>query len=398
MTDVSLADYEWLVSAAANEALARAAELHAAKTNLVQCVQTLRREYSAARAHLLLENVELRRRGAEKFSHAAEMFFTRTGLEQATDEQIARSKAARFPPGEMIADWCSGIGGDLFALAARGEWCGVDRDPVMRLIAAKNVAVANGIDFEEARQKLHAEISIEQVSPEGFWHLDPDRRASGGRSVRMESFSPPLEFIQQVIVQRSHGALKIAPASDIPQEWNSTAEREWISRGGECRQQVVWFGKLARHPAEHAASIVSSSGVCSIHGQPTTDIPVASSVGSFLHEPDAAVLAAKLTGVLATQCNVAAISPGNVYLTSDAAASHPALATFQIREQVPFDIKKLKSYFRDRRVGRLEIKRRGVDMRPEQLRKSLALAGEESATLIVTRLGKKVVAFVADRV
>jgi hypothetical protein len=214
----------------------------------------------------------------------------------------------------------------------------------------------------------------------------------------MESFSPSLEFIEEVLDERPHGALKIAPASEVPAAWNSSIEREWISRGGECRQQVVWFGKLARFAGEHAATVVTArAGTTSIHGQPTTELPVANSIGRFLQEPDAAVLAAKLTGVLAQQCNLAAIAPGCVYLTSDDAVAHAALASFQIREQIPFDIKKLKAYFRERSIGRLEIKKRGVDIQPEQLRKSLALSGDESATLIVTRLGKKVVAFVADR-
>jgi hypothetical protein len=244
---------------------------------------------------------------------------------------------------------------------------------------------------------MQAEIDVHQLPPEGCWHLDPDRRASGSRAVRMESFSPSLEFIEDVLRSRPNGALKIAPASEVPEEW-SQAEREWIGRGGECRQQVVWFGGLAQHPGEHVATIVSpNAAACSVHGLPTTDVPIATTIGSHLHEPDAAVLAAKLTGVLAEQLNLAALAAGSVYLTGDGAINHPALATFAIRDQVPFDVKKLKAYFRERGIGKLEIKKRGVDVQPEQLRKSLALSGDEPATLFVTRLGKKVVAFVAER-
>ena len=66
-----------------------AAPLHTA-------VARLRGTLSPAQTHLLLEQVELRRRATAKFTHAARMFFTRIGLEQATDEWVARYKAARF--------------------------------------------------------------------------------------------------------------------------------------------------------------------------------------------------------------------------------------------------------------------------------------------------------------
>lgn len=391
MSDALLSDYEWLLSPAAEASLVQAAELLRSGKSLVQCVQTLRREHSAARAHLILETIDLRQRAAEKFSQAERMFFTRRGYEQATDEQIAAYKAERFPAGQPVADWCCGIGGDLAALATRGEWCGVDRDPVMRLLAAWNVAAGNEFG------RLQPEISVDQIPPDGAWHLDPDRRASGGRSTKLEAFSPPLEFIAALLNQRPHGALKIAPASEVPAEWLPSAEREWISRGGECRQQVVWFGQLARFPGEHSATIVSSRGVSTIHGSPTTEVPIADQIGGYLHEPDAAVLAAKLTGVLAVQHQLAAIAPGSVYLTSDAPADHPAVTSFRIREQLPFDVKQLKHYLRERGIGRLEIKKRGVDVSPEQLRKSLSIAGDNSLTLFVTRLGKKTIAIVAER-
>jgi hypothetical protein len=42
---------------------------------------------------------------------------------------------------------------------------------------------------------------------------------------------------------------------------------------------------------------------------------------------------------------------------------------------------------RERGIGVLEIKKRGSDIVPEQLRKELALKGEGAATLIVTRVG-----------
>ena len=108
-----LADYEWLTGAEAGELLVdlagRAEPLHLAANRL-------RKSQSAARAHLLLEQVELRQRATAKFDRATAMFFTRLGLEQATDQWVAGYKARRFATFTVegpVADFCCGIGGDL---------------------------------------------------------------------------------------------------------------------------------------------------------------------------------------------------------------------------------------------------------------------------------------------
>ena len=48
--------------------------------------------------------------------------------------------------------------------------------------------------------------------------------------------------------------------------------------------------------------------------------------------------------------------------------------------------------------ARLEIKKRGVDVDPAQFRRKLELRGDAEATLILTRIGAKRVAILADRV
>src|SRR5699024_9271267 len=54
-----------------------------------------------------------------------------------------------------------------------------------------------------------------------------------------------------------------------------------------------------------------------------------------------------------------------------------------------FSLKRLKAYLRDRNVGRVEIKKRGTAVVPDQLRQQLALTGPEHATIILTRLQGK---------
>ncbi|HZN32933.1 MAG TPA: hypothetical protein VFB80_03910, partial [Pirellulaceae bacterium] len=76
----TLDDYQWLVSDAAQPWLTRLQpELERLATPAM--LQRLRKDLSAERVHLVVEQVELRQRAREKFSLADRMFFTRKGLE-----------------------------------------------------------------------------------------------------------------------------------------------------------------------------------------------------------------------------------------------------------------------------------------------------------------------------
>ena len=54
-------------------------------------------------------------------------------------------------------------------------------------------------------------------------------------------------------------------------------------------------------------------------------------------------------------------------------------------EHLPYREKPLKAALRARGIGAVTIKKRGVDISPEQLRARLALRGDDEATLILTR-------------
>jgi hypothetical protein len=73
---------------------------------------------------------------------------------------------------------------------------------------------------------------------------------------------------------------------------------------------------------------------------------------------------------------------------STPAATGPApIATgYRVLDTLPFGLKRLKAYLRERNVGRLTIKKRGTAVVPEQLRKQLVLTGTEEATIVLTRV------------
>src|SRR4051812_4817434 len=69
----AIEDYQWLLSEVAKPWLA----LSASGAALTKLALELRKALTVERAHLVLEQIELRERAREKFSLAERMFFTR---------------------------------------------------------------------------------------------------------------------------------------------------------------------------------------------------------------------------------------------------------------------------------------------------------------------------------
>ncbi|MBI3463030.1 MAG: SAM-dependent methyltransferase [Planctomycetes bacterium] len=351
------------------------------------------------RAHLVLEQIALRRRASEKFTRASQMFFTPLGLEQATGEAVARYKASRFPDGSPVADLCCGIGGDLLSLCSRGPAVGIDRDPVKTLLAEANCRTLETRAGGGATQVMvqTADISAIPLADFAAWHLDPDRRATGRRTTRVEAQEPGPEVIDRLLAEVPHAAIKLAPASHVPDNWSQQAEREWISYAGQCRQQVAWFGELAVRPGRRAATVIGASRVRTLEGRPGAPPPAIAAIGRYLFEPDAAVLAAGLIPSLCVELGLSAISTEAAYLTGDHPAHDAAAQCFEVIDVLPFDVKRIKALLRERGVGRLEVKKRGVPHDPEQIRRQLRVPGDESCTLLLARVRNAVTAILARR-
>jgi hypothetical protein len=403
ITPSDLDDIRWLTSDVAADILTTAATLTG---ELTKRLKKLRDTLSPERARLVMQQVELRQRARDKFAAAERMFFTPTGLEQATDEIVAAYKAARFAGRASIYDLCSGIGGDLLALAAVAATpnvsaTGFDRDPIAAEFAAANARVLGLHNVRVASEDVTA---IDLAACEA-WHLDPDRRPEGRRTTRVELHEPSAEAIDAMLARNACAAIKLAPAATWPDAWNSRAEWEWISRGRQCRQLVAWFGALATHPGQHRATILNGtpgqgSGSGHAHsfvGAPGDEVPVAASIGRYVYEPDAAVLAAKLSTAFAASHNLQAVAAGVAYWTGDSPIDDPLLAAFEVEAILPFDLKKLKAHVRSLDAGPLEIKVRGLDQNPAELRKRLDPQGTQPYTILLTRIEKRATAIVAKR-
>lgn len=367
--------------------------------DVARAVTRLRRDgHSPDLVSAVVGQARLRTRAQAKFGDLAErMLFTRAGLEQATRLPIAARHAARYREAGLtrVADLGCGIGGDALGLAALGmRVLAVDADEVTAGIAAYNLAPFG--DDAEVRHGTAQATDLDGV--DAVW-LDPARRTAGhGETTRTrpEDWSPSLDWTFD-LARRVPAGIKLGPGLDrdlIPDD----VEAQWVSADGSTVELVLWSGALARDGVRRAALVIRGDAAHELTaGADAADEP-ARELGEYLHEPDGAVIRARLIGDVARSLEAGMLDEHIAYLTSDAALTSPFVSTFRVREVLPADPKALSKALRERGIGRLEIKKRGVDIDPATFRTRLKLRGSGSATLFVTRIGTRRTAILADRV
>lgn len=382
----------------------------------------------------------LRTKARAKFGEFAQrMLFTRAGLEQATRLAVAARHAQRLRAAGItaVADLGCGIGGDALAFAGAGlEVLAVDADEVTSAIAAFNLAPfgsevrhataedayrslgepassgprgslsersettrRNPPSVQEAHDVTARSTPESPVSGSQAIWMDPARRTSGHsetRRVSADDYSPSLDWAFDVASQMPTG-MKLGPAHDrdaLPDD----CEAQWVSADGSVVELVVWTGVLARDGIRRSALIIRGDRTHELTAAADAEDAPVRELGAYLHEPDGAVIRARLIGDVARSLDAGMLDPHIAYLTSDAALTSPFVQSFRVRETMPAKPAAISAVLTRNGIGTVEIKKRGMDVDPAAFRKKLKLKGAESATLILTRIGSQRLAILADRV
>ena len=332
-----------------------------------------------------LTQVQLRVRAVPKLgADALRMYFTPDGLEQATRDRVAEHRAARLVAADVgsVIDLGCGIGGDLVAFARAGlTTAGVDSDPVRVAIASANLAA---LGLGGAVQV--ADATTLDLAGFGAAFADPARRSGRGRVFDAEGWTPPWPFVAGLLgAAAPPSVVKVAPGiphSLVPDD----VEAEWVSVRGEVKEAALWSPGLAT--CRRRATVIGTGGLATLteeddpyDGQPR---PVRE-LGAYLYEPDGAVIRAGLVTAVAAGVQGGLPDPHIAYVTSDMGFRSPFARAYRIVEELPYREKQLKAALRARDIGRLTVKKRGVEIDPAALRRRLALSGASEATLVLTR-------------
>ncbi len=397
----------FLLTLPGQELLTEADALHAARTETLRALVTLRRQADPQNAAAAWETAQLRARAVPKFgAGAAQMLLTREALEQASGRGASDFHALRFREAGVphVYDLTGGIGGDALAFARVGLKVTVyEQDPVRALFAAHNAQVSR---FSHAITVVHGNAEDAPLQPGDAVWLDPARRDNGRRVSGPGDYLPPLSFLRSLAARDvTDVGVKAAPAIDHAAIAAYGAEAEWLSEGGECKEALLWLGKLRRGDGLTRAALLTADGPQTLAGlpddvtvpagQPVADTDALAAV-RFLYEPDPAVIRAHLVGTLAGQLEAVTVDPHIAYLVSPTLSRTPFARAYAVLEQFPYARKRLQAALSERNVGRVVIKKRGFPLEPDAVRAQLKLKGDAEATVILTRQGDAHRAFVCE--
>jgi hypothetical protein len=244
----------------------------------------------------------------------------------------------------------------------------------------------------------------------GAW-LDPARRTPGvadinGRTrrvFRVEDISPSWDTVLAIAADVPATGVKLAPSFPHDRIPNGT-EAQWTSYGGDVLECALWWGPLVRtsgrtarvlHPGRPPLTVTEDVAV--------SEPPVAAGladVSTWLYECDRAVSLAGLVGALTAATDGRELEPGLGYVTSAEPYDLGFARRFRVVEAIPFSVKEMRAWMRRHEVTGLTIKKRGVRLDEDALRRQLKIgrgAGSgASAVVLLTRVAGQQVALVIE--
>jgi hypothetical protein len=345
-------------------------------TDRVSEIASLRKQFGN-RTPTLVETVLLRRRADSKLSGlpgSGDWLFTDEALQQASAAPVALHRAKRLS-GKVIHDVTCSIGTELAALrGVATRVVGSDIDPVRLVMARHNLGATADLCRADA---LHP------VTRDAVVLADPDRRSGGRRRFNPHDYQPALDHLFDVYRSREL-VVKCAPGIDFDAvtSLGFDGEIEVTSYRGSVREACLWSAGLAEPGVRRRASILDR-GEHITDAEPD-DCPVRSA-GRWIIDPDGAVVRAGLVRHYAARHGLWQLDPNIAYLSGDELP--PGVRGFEVLQQLPFDERRLRQALAALHCGSLEILVRGVDADPDALRQRLALRGNRSLTVVITRVG-----------
>jgi SAM-dependent methyltransferase len=328
-----------------------------------------------------LTQTVLRQRAVGKFgADAAAMFFTRTGLEQATRAEVAARRAVRLAAGvRTVADLGCGIGADTIAFARAGlRVLAVEADPLTAAVAAANATALGLADRVTVCLTDARKVAVDGVDAV---FCDPARRTAAGRRVfDPAGFSPPWNFLLDLAARVPRTVLKLAPGIDhglLP----PGAEAQWVSVGRELVEAALWCGPLARVPRR--ATLLPTGAELTGPGNRTAPV---GPPRRYLYDPDAAVVRAHLVAEFAETVSGTLADAMIAYVYADRPQPTPYARCLEVLETLPFSVKRLRAVLRAHDAGRLTITKRGSAIDVDRLYRDLKPSGGTPLTVVLTRV------------
>lgn len=398
-------DISFLRSALGMRLIEAATELAlASKNDPAEIALKLKRLFpdrSTHELHTAIDLVVARAKGAARLGPwAKDALLTTRSVEQASRPEFSRHRAARFRGAKHILEIGTAAGFDTAMLARVADRVTtLEPDRNLAEMAQHNLAVqgiANVEIIPETAEEFITHAALDRF--DGLF-ADPSRRSASGARIRgSDEYLPPLSLVLDLPVTGPR-AIKISPAIDVdlPAGWT----REFLGLGGECLEQTLWFGVEKPLTSVYLADTDESWGDT---GESPYFVDIDSPLTGYFYDPHPALVRSRAVGSFYAEKGIHQLDPRCAYGVSSNLVRSPFLQPFRIIDTIPFRIAALSK--RIHTLGwssRTEIKKRGVDVDPDEVRRKLKLPRPKNGAapfgvVLIGRRGESLSAILAERI
>jgi hypothetical protein len=366
--------------------LSAAMALEPREADFLTHFQALCTEFPRDLARAGLEIAILRYEGVKKFPAALQMYFTRAALQQASSLPVSSYRSMHYTKFKRVYEMGCSIGGDTLSLAKVTHTVGIDLDPLRIRMAQANLS-ALGLETDFIQADITAKLPLNQhPTSKNAIFFDPSRRSQNQRLFSVKDYKPPLSIIKVWQSVIPNIGVKISPGVKLGELSEYDAEIEFLSYQGGLKEAVLWFGDLKS--VKRRATLLPGPHTMVSGTPPYPDCDLSVPL-YYLYEPDPAILRAGLVRDLAITLSAFQLDPDIAYLTSDKKMTTPFARVWEIEAWLPFQLKKLRAFLRERGVGKVVVKKRGSPIQPESLIRDLRLNGDAERIVFLTHLSGK---------
>lgn len=361
-------------------------------------VARLRKLAGADAVRAALQLATARRKAQAKFGPLAQhVVADAEAVEQASSLAVGEHKGRRFRGAgyDRVIDACCGMGGDAIGFAQAGlTVAAIDRDPLRAWMCQRNLRAAGAIGHAAAADV--ASLDVGALADRAL-HLDPARRDERGRIFRLADYQPGVPILRRLIEQAGAAAVKLSPAVDLQDLEQSLppGEVEFISEQGRLVQAVLWTGAAAT--ASRSATVLEGGRRHHVAGDTDTPLPIGP-MKKYLLAIDPAVERAGLMGQVAHEAGLAAVHRSLGLLTGDVVKPLPWGRWFELMDELPWRVGKVKQRLGELGGGVVEVKTRGKAVDTDAAQKQLRGEGDQVLTVFVLRWDERKVALITRRV
>jgi SAM-dependent methyltransferase len=361
----------------------RNAEIHAIAEeylpllkNPLKLSEKLSKKFNPQERRAVMHYLEILPKIRKKFClQNIDLICDRLAYEQATAKDISEYKAKLWHSNAKILDLCCGMGGDSFWLPKGIAVSGVD-------IAPKRVLM-----FNENMERLglpHRAIlqNALEVSGGDFFCIDP---------VRREELSPSFKNILELSKKFNGGMIKLPPAfpeNEIPKE----SDIMYLGNENDCRECLMLNGIFGKETIRAVAISKNETFEWQCKKSELQNISLeVKKLGGFILEPYPVLVRSHLFLSEAKKYGFWQIDRTLAYVSCEnLLQKHSGFTAYNVVEQSSLSTSNVKAMLKKHDIGKITLKKRGVEVVPETEIRRLAPKGEKEGVLFYTRiLGEK---------